>query len=272
MPANPKVAPLESVNEFSLSLWQDIDTAISRAIQQANSNSERPVAVFDADGTLWDHDAGEAFFDWQLRHCQIRGLPPDPWAHYRTWKKKDPHGAYGWLAQLSAGAPLEAVHDWARACKTEHSPWPVFRSMKMLIDRLRNFGVDIFIVSASVKWAVEPFAYDLLGIPFDHVLGVETETVNVAGAQRIVTDLVKMPITYRQGKIQALLRASGGRKPFLAAGNSIGDIALLDAATDMKLMIQSQSSFTEGGDLALSEKKLREYGRPLGWQLHAFRS
>ena len=33
------------------------------------------LAVFDCDGTLWSGDAGEGFFDWELR----RGVVPEKW-------------------------------------------------------------------------------------------------------------------------------------------------------------------------------------------------
>jgi phosphoserine phosphatase len=257
--------PLEAVNEFSSALWSDIEAAIVRG-QQASAGV--PLAVFDADGTLWDEDAGEVFFQWQLSHCKFRNLPADPWLHYREWKKRDPHGAYGWLAQISAGAPLTEVRSWAEECFRQHSPWPVFRSIQDLFLRLNTNGFEVFVVTASVKWAVEPAALSLLGVPPENILGIETEIVN-----GIVSDRVRHPITYRQGKAEAFLKASGGRRPMIAAGNTLGDIALIDLATDVKLMIQSQSPLlSENVNLLADEKKLRDHGRPLGWRLHAFRS
>lgn len=264
----------DKFNEFSSALWNDLDTAIASAIQRSSANKSRPVAAFDADGTLWDCDAGESFFQWQLDNCQFDGLPEDPWAHYRNWKKRDPHGAYGWLAQISSGATLDSVRTWAESCYQSHQPWPVFGSIRKLFEKLQASGFEIYIVTASVKWAVEPGALHLLGVPHDHVLGIETESASRApGGPLIISDRVKMPVTYRQGKADALLRATGGRKPAIAAGNTIGDIALLESATDFKLMIQSQSPLvSEDPELAESEKKLRDHGRPLGWRLHAFRS
>lgn len=233
----------------------------------------RPVAVFDADGTLWDEDAGETFFQWQLDNCGFQNLPEDPWAYYRNWKKRDPHGAYGWLAQISAGQELAKVREWAKTCYESHQPWPVFRSIQDLFKRLHEAGFELYVVTASVKWAVEPAAMDLLGVPQANVLGIETEAIIGASHQPVVTELVKSPVTYRQGKADALLKATGGRKPILAAGNTLGDIALLDIATDFKLMIQSQSPLlSENAGLLAEEKKLRDHGRPLGWRLHAFRS
>lgn len=264
--------PLEAVNEFSSLLWSDVDATIARALASC-APGERPVAVFDADGTLWDEDAGETFFQWQLDHCGLANLPADPWAHYRGIKKRDPHSAYAWLAQISAGHSLNHVREWAVACYREHQPWPIFRSMQEFIARLQSAGFELYIVTASVKWAVEPLAFDLLKIPYENVLGVETESLANAQGEPIVTDLVKLPVTWRQGKAHALLKATGGRRPLVAAGNTIGDISILDIATDFKLMIQSQSPLlSEKPGLLAEEKKLRDHGRPLGWRLHAFRS
>ncbi len=263
--------PLEAVNEFSSGLWSDIENCVARA--QSSTVNSPPIAVFDADGTLWDEDAGETFFQWQLDNCGFKNLPPDPWAHYRNWQKRDPHGAYAWLAQVSAGHDLAQVREWASHCFKSHQPWPVFASIQNLFKRLHEARFEIYVVTASVKWAVEPAALALLEVPYINVLGIETETVPSSTGKDIVTELVKTPITYRQGKAEALLKVTGGRKPVLAAGNTLGDIALLDIATDFKLMIQSQSPLlSQNAGLLAEEKKLRDHGRPLGWRLHAFRS
>lgn len=253
----------EGVNEFSSALWQDIEACLGRTVKSGGPR----IAVFDADGTLWDKDAGEAFFLWQIANCGFQ-FQSDPWVYYHEWKKRDPHGAYGWLAQISAGVPIATVRSWAETCFASHSPWPVFGSIRRLVERLQQAGFDIYVVTASVKWSVEPAARHLLGIPANRVLGIETEIIN-----NCVSDRVLSPITYRQGKAEALLRATGGIRPAFAAGNTLGDIALLEAAVDFKLMIQSQSAIVPAlPGLAAEEKRLREHGRPLGWRLHAFRS
>lgn len=260
--------PLESVNEFSSVLWSDVEALIARSAGQP-----RRIAAFDADGTLWDDDAGEAFFRWQIEHCGFQHLPPDPWAHYKEWKKRDPHGAYAWLAQISVGVPLEQVRVWANTCHQALAPWPVFKSIQELFHKLRSAGFEIYVVTASVKWAVEPAALHLLQVPYENVLGIETEIWPDSQGRPIVSDRVRVPITYRQGKADALLRATGGIRPLLAAGNTNGDTALLESASDFKLMIQSQSPLiSEHPELLAAEKKLRDHGRPLGWRLHAFRS
>lgn len=149
------------VNEFSPELWSSIETVLRSAV----SSAKGPLyAAFDADGTLWDADAGETFFDWQIRNCDLpslRGI--DAWARYRELKHPDPRVGYVWLAQISAGVPLSRVREWAVECFASLPPWPVFSSQRRLITLLRSLGFDIFVVTASIKWAVEPVAA-LLGI------------------------------------------------------------------------------------------------------------
>lgn len=261
--------PLDHVNEFSSGLWNDLQTSLTRARLRT---TDRVIAAFDADGTLWDDDAGERFFQWQIDHCQFDHLPEDPWAYYRELKKKDPQSAYGWLAQINSGRTLQEVRAWAEDCFRSLSPWPYFKSQKLLIDHLHSLGVEVYVVTASIKWAVEPAALQILGIPHERVLGVTTDLISSERGS-VVGNFISHPVTYRQGKADALLKATGGRRPVLSCGNTYGDIQLIDIATDFKLMIQTQSALTSSRPGLLAEEtRLRDYGRPLGWRLHAFRS
>ena len=248
------------VNEFSPQLWSTLSELIERAVEETTGPR---IAAFDADGTLWDADAGETFFDWQIQNCDLPELKNrDPWAHYKALKKPDPRVAYVWLAAINEGRKLSEVREWAKQCFEEHKPWPVFQSQRRLIEKLRSLNFEIYIVTASVKWAVEPLGA-LLGIDYDHVLGVETEVVN-----GIVTKTTKPPITWREGKAEGLLAKTGGIRPILASGNTIGDIALLETATHLQLALSTQDSPCGLYD---EETKLVEHARKTGWHMHPFR-
>jgi phosphoserine phosphatase len=247
------------VNEFSPELWSQLESVLRGAARGGG----KLVAAFDADGTLWDADAGETFFDWQIRNCDLpafRGV--DPWKRYHDLKNPDPRVAYVWLAQISAGRPLSEVRAWAAECFRSVGPWPVFESQRKLITLLRELKFDVYVVTASIKWAVEPVAA-LLGIDFDHVIGVETEVHN-----GIVTDIVKPPITWRDGKAEGLLARTGGVRPVLAAGNTVGDIALLQSATHVRLALSTQAS---AGGLYDEESKLADHASKEKWHIHPFR-
>lgn len=248
------------VNEFGPELWSNIESVLRNA---ARTTQGPLIAAFDADGTLWDADAGETFFDWQIHNCglpALRGI--DAWARYRELKTPDPRVGYVWLAQISAGFPLSQVREWAARCFQSLPPWPVFESQRRLIALLRELNFEIFVVTASVKWAVEPVAA-LLGIDRDHVIGIETEVHD-----GVVTDIVKPPITWRDGKAVGLLARTGGARPILCAGNTYGDIALLSCATHVRLALSTQS---EPGGLYDEETKLLTHASTANWHIHPFR-
>lgn len=249
------------VNEFSPELWQTLEQKLAAAIAACPRGAPR-IAAFDADGTLWDDDAGETFFDWEIHHAGLSHLPPDPWAHYRELKKVDPTTAYVWLAQINAGVPLVQVRKWAKTCFEQRGTWPVFQSQLQLIEKLRRLDFEIYIVTASVKWAVEPVAH-LVGVDMDHVLGITTEIENGLVGHKGV-----LPITWRQGKADALLTATRGTRPLLASGNTFGDIALINTATHVQLAVATQNI---PSGLFEEEAKLGHEAQQRGWLQHWFR-
>jgi phosphoserine phosphatase len=248
------------VNEFSPELWSTIETTLREAARIATGPL---IAAFDADGTLWDADAGETFFDWQIHNSGLATLKGiDPWARYKELKNPDPRVGYVWLAQISAGTSLRQVREWATDCFKSLGPWPVFESQRRLITLLRSLGYEVYVVTASIKWAVEPVAA-LLGIDHDHVIGIETEV-----RDGIVTDIVKPPITWRDGKAEGLLARTRGVRPVLCAGNTYGDIALLSCATHVRLALSTQD---RAGGLFDEETKLVEHASAEKWHIHPFR-
>jgi phosphoserine phosphatase len=243
---------------FSPSFWEHL----SKCLDQELAVNKNPVAAFDADGTLWDTDLGEAFFKWQIKNSGLPDLPADPWKHYRDMKASgDPRPAYLWLAQINQGQKFSDVQNWANRCVEQMQPLPIFEDQKKLIELFLKNNVQIYIVTASVKWAVEPGAR-FLGLQDSNVLGVATTVEN-----GIVTYKNSGEITYREGKLIALLNQTKGVKPFFASGNSPGDSSLLGAATRLSLVVGATKP---GHELFLSEEKLREEGRSKNWWVHKF--
>ncbi len=249
---------------FESSLW----TKINEVIALANVSASPKFAAFDADGTLWDTDIGENFFEFQIKN-RLVPLPPNPWEHYFELKKKggDPREAYLWLAQINEGRRLEEVQSWATEALSAISEIPYFREQKKLISLLHENDFQVFVVTASVAWAVEPAA-SLFNIPRENVIGVRT---NVSAG--LVTTEAVQPITYREGKAEALLKATKGMRPWICSGNSIGDIELLKTAQGLALAVGSVGNESR---LYSSEKFLRDFvqertqsGDEL-WAYHAF--
>ncbi len=219
-------------------------------------------AAFDADGTLWDSDLGEQFFQHQIDHCNLPKLQNlDPWDYYLTTKETDPVKAYLWLAQISEGIPLSQVRKWAKDCIDKNGA-RVFQSQKQWIQWLQSQDIDVFIVTASIQWAVEP-AGELVGIPFENVIGIQTYD----DEKGLVTSDLKGVVTWRDGKAKAILERTRGVRPLFCSGNTYGDIALLETSVGARLCIQTQS---EANSLYDEENKLLVHAKKMNWPVHHF--
>jgi len=103
-------------------------------------------AVFDADGTLWHDDVGEAFFKNQIQNKTAPGIRDvsDPWNEYKKMITSDPVRAYGWLAQINAGLTDQALRDEAADFYRDHLQINLKKylrlSLKIFLKRRSKFG------------------------------------------------------------------------------------------------------------------------------------
>ena len=180
------------------------------------------VAAFDADGTLWREDAGEAF----LRHLVGLGwvrLPDgsDPYEAYERAVDRDKRSGYVFGAQLQAGLVAARLDAEAARFAREWVPPRIVRDARELLGSCVQAGLRPVVVSASPLPIVRAAA-PLLG--FSDFAGIETRT-DASG--RLTAEVVE-PVTYAEGKVAA---ASRFGPLTLACGDSLsGDLALLTAA------------------------------------------
>lgn len=220
----------------------------------------RAVAAFDADGTLWNTDLGENLFSYEIEN-RLVPLPEDPWGHYNWLKQNVSHPvAYLWLAQINKDVPLATVRQWAEAC-VDSKPLPIFDAQRTVIEKLKSLDVEIYIVTASIKWAVEPGARRL-GLGENQVIGIETEV-----HQGLVTDKQKGVITYREGKAKAILEHTDGLAPYFSAGNTEGDRWLLESSTALRLVM---SAAPKGSENFATEQTMLALAESHGWYSHRF--
>ena len=185
------------------------------------------LAVFDCDGTLWSGDAGESFFDWELK----RGVVPDEvvrwarvrYADYRAGKVSEDEMC-GEMVTLHKGLREAAVLELTRAFFDKNFVTRIFPEMRELISRLQNSGCDVWAVSSSNEWLIRQ-AMKHFGIPAEKILAAAVEIEN-----GIVTDrLTRVPSG--PGKPKAILEEIG-RVPDVAFGNSRWDADMLTMARD----------------------------------------
>src|SRR5690242_15126193 len=97
------------------------------------------LAVFDCDGTLWSGDAGERFFDWELK----RGVVSDEIAHwmrvryadYRQGKVSE-DDMCGEMVQMHKGLKEQDVLRLTREFFEENFVKQIFPEMQRLVAEL----------------------------------------------------------------------------------------------------------------------------------------
>lgn len=215
----------------------------------------RRTACFDADGTLWSEDIGEASFRFLLAGGALPALPgADAEAVYRDYEARvdaDRATGYAWAVQCMAGVAEADVRRWSRQMAYA---WPNYRpAMIGLLRGLADAGVEVWVVSASSAWVVRA-AVARYGVAPDRVIAMESVV-----RDGVLTDEMVRPLICLAGKVSAIDRYIGVR-PDLAAGDSTGDLAMLQAAREPIVIGRNDQP-----DNAL----VRE-AQACGWPVHKF--
>src|SRR5579872_2097373 len=183
------------------------------------------LAVFDCDGTLWSGDAGEGFFDWELK----RGVVSDEvvrWARaryvdYRAGKVSE-DDMCGEMVTLHQGLKESDVLALGRQFFEENYVQRIFPEMRVLIQQLQATGCEVWAVSSTNQWVIRE-AMRHVGIEPEKILAASAEVKN-----GIITDhLTRLPSG--PGKPKAILEVIQ-QIPDAAFGNSRWDADMLALA------------------------------------------
>ena len=138
------------------------------------------VAAFDCDGTLWSGDAGERFFDWEIKQGIVPAEVGEAMrARYLDYKagKVSEDEMCGEMVTMHKGMP-EAVIMKAASDFMQHAfPGHVFPEMQELVARLQENGCDVWAVSSSNEWVIRS-GMKQFGIAEDHILAAKVELDN----------------------------------------------------------------------------------------------
>jgi len=209
------------------------------------------IATFDNDGTLWSEQP--IYFQAAFILDRIRAMAKD----HPEWKDQQPFKAVleGDLEAVMAsgnkgvGELLEAsstgmsvkdfsaaVIDWTRTARHPRFDRPytdlVFQPMIELLAHLRANGYQTFIVSGGGVEFMRPWVEGVYGIPPQQVVGSSGKTEYRLDGDR--PSIVKLPgiefIDDGPGKPVGINRFIG-KRPVFAAGNSDGDLEMLQWTT-----------------------------------------
>jgi hypothetical protein len=209
------------------------------------------IAVFDNDGTLWSEQP--AYFQAAFALDRVRALARE----HPEWKDQQPFksvlegdmkslataGEKGLLEIVAATHASMSVSDfgalvttWIKTARHPRFDRPytdlVFQPMLELLAYLRANGFRTFIVSGGGVEFMRPWAPEVYGIPPEQIVGSSGKTQFRLDGD--TPQIVKLPavefIDDGPGKPLGINRFIG-RRPIFAAGNSDGDLQMLQWTT-----------------------------------------
>jgi HAD superfamily phosphoserine phosphatase-like hydrolase len=185
-------------------------------------NLRPAVAAFDCDGTLWSGDAGENFFDWEIKKGVVSPkVAQDMRARYAEYKasKVSEEDMCGEMVTMHQGLSEATLMEAAREFMSAAFPGRVFPEMRELVNKLHDQGCEVWAVSSSNEWIIRA-GLEQFGIHPDRILAAKPEMQGDIVTERLVR------IPSGPGKPKALQEVV--RKPIDAAfGNSRWDTEML---------------------------------------------
>ena len=147
------------------------------------------VAAFDCDGTLWSGDAGERFFDWELREGELipRDLERPLRERYAAYKRGevDETMMCGEMVTMHRGIPELKMMDAATRFFDQFFVPQIFSEMRELVRRLQESGCEVWAVSSSNEWVIRA-GMKHFGIPESHVLAAKVEVERGIATDRLI--------------------------------------------------------------------------------------
>jgi len=183
------------------------------------------VAAFDCDGTLWSGDAGERFFDWEIKQglvpAEVAQAMRARYVEYKAGKVSE-DDMCGEMVTMHKGMTEDAMMDAAANFMAHAFPGKIFPEMQELVSRMHGNGCEIWAVSSSNEWVIRA-GMKAFRIAEDHILATKVELDN-----GVITDrLVRIPSG--PGKPKAL-REMVENGIDAAFGNSRWDVDMLALA------------------------------------------
>jgi phosphoserine phosphatase len=188
------------------------------------------VAAIDCDGTLWSGDAGERFFDWELREGGVvsESLVRPLRERYAAYKRGEVEETTmcGEMVTMHQGLSELKMMDAATRFFDRFFVPQIFPEMRELVRRLQDNGCEVWAVSSTNEWVIRA-GMKHFGIPESRVLAAKVELDDGLATTR----LVRVP--------------SGGGKPKAlheVVGKAI-DAAFGNSRWDAEMLAMAKHSF-----------------------------
>ncbi len=241
-----------SQNYRNIPGWSsEINTRIKKFLESTKNMSERKVAVFDGDGTVFGqvphYLADEALYRYadlmyrgktdsiSLAKMKIlEGMVADGNNVGKPYVENRVH--------FLSGLTTQEVAELGYQCYLESYKGKFYPEMKDLIANLKAFGFEVWILTASPEYLYQKFIAIELGLPVINIVGAKSVVVDDK-----LTDEIVMPIPQDDGKantIPTFIKAH----PLIVGGNSRGDMDMLNQSRGLKIVVNPDDVTVRGAE------------------------
>ena len=233
-----------------ISGWsQEINDRIEAFLNTTVTMNIRKVAVFDSDGTTFGqvpyYLADEALYryaDVVLKERKDREAKDKLKILERMVKDGNNVGKpyvedrVHFLAGLSPDEIANIGYD----CYVESYGNKTYPEMKQLVANLKEYGFDVYILTASPEFLYQKFVSEEYGIPVTNVVGAKCVV-----KEGVTTGEIILPIPQDDGKahtIETFIKA----RPLIVGGNSRGDMDMLNESAGLKIVVNPDDITVRG--------------------------
>jgi len=227
---------------------KDTNEKIHNFLETTVPMNIRKVAVFDCDGTLLGqcpyYLADEALYNYAKTHYQ--GKNDAKSKEKMAIVDKLLHGDNVGVEYVQnrirflSGMKSEDIIRMGEDMYEEKFQNKMYPQMKALCANLKNYGFELWIVSASPELLYQGFCEKQLGFIPDRILGVRS----LVKADGTVTDQLVFPVPQDEGKAE-VVNTFIKTKPLFAAGNSRGDAEMMNTSVGLKLILNPDNKKAE---------------------------
>ena len=232
--------------------WSDyINTRLEGFLNSTIIMQERKVAVFDCDGTTFGqvphYLADEALYQYADEVLKKRNdkESADKLAILDRMVKNGDNVGKAYVedrVHFLAGLTQQEIENIGYNCYRKSYKGKFYPEMKALIANLKEYGFEVWILTASPEFLYQKFVAEELGIP----------NVNILGAKCVVkegktTGEIIPPIPQDDGKahtIETFIKT----RPLIVGGNSRGDMDMLNESFGLKIVVNPDDVTVRGAE------------------------
>lgn len=229
----------------------DINEHLESFLNSTIPMTIRKVAVFDCDGTTFGqvpfYLADEALYQYADEVLRPR-KDENSLAKLKILDKMVKNGDNVGKEYVEdrvhflSGLTAEEIEMIGYNCYRKSYRGKFYPEMKELIANLKEYGFEVWIITASPELLYQKFVAEELGLSNYNVIGVKSV---IKGGR--ATDEIILPIPQDDGKAHAIETFIKVR-PLLVGGNSRGDMDMINESVGLKMIVNPDDVTVRGSE------------------------